>query len=82
MGERQILAGENLVWDLMKFCQGFKASEIQIYTIREGQNKETLLSHWEGKTKSEKIATLAGVIEVELFDDLDIVLPNAVTYQR
>jgi len=82
MGARQILTGDYLIWDLMKFCQGYKASEIQIYTIRNGENKETLLSHWEGKTKSEKIATIAGVIEVELYDDIDIVLPTAEVYEH
>lgn len=81
MGAHQILTGDYLAWDLMKFCTGFKPSEIEIHTIRNGKNGETLLSHWEGKTKSEKLATLAGVLEVELYDDIDIILPNAHVYQ-
>lgn len=81
MGAQQILSGEHLKWDLKKFCTGFKPSEIQIYTIRNGENGETLLSHWEGKTKSEKIDTLSGVIDVNLYDDMDIVLPDSRVYE-
>lgn len=71
----------NLVWDLMKFCKGYKPYEIEIHAIRDGEHKSMLLSHWEGKTKSEKISTLAGVIEVELYDNIDIVLPTSEAYQ-
>lgn len=77
----KLLEGKSLAWDLMKFCKGYAAHEINIYTIRDGHDKETLLSHWEGKTKSEKIETLADVIDIELYDDIDIVLPTGEVYQ-
>ncbi|AEO93745.1 gp487 [Bacillus phage G] len=76
------LEGESLIWDLLKFCKGHKPNEIEIYTIRDGKNSETLLSHWEGKTKSEKVGTVAGILEVELYDEIDIVLPTGEVYQR
>lgn len=79
---QQLMTKEHLTWDLMKFCKGYKTDEIEIYAIRrDGEPKETLLSHWEGKTKSEKIATLSGVIDVELYEDIDIILPSGEVYQ-
>ena len=80
MGVQQLQRVDQLAWDLMKFCQGYKPEEIIIYTIKNGEHKEMLLSHLEGKTKSEKIATLAGVIEVGYYDDIDIVLPTYETF--
>lgn len=74
------LAGETLTWDLMKFCKGFKASEIFIYTVRDGEHLEMTLANWEGESKSEKIKTLSEIIDVGIFDDIDIVLPNSHSY--
>lgn len=75
------LTGETLTWDLMKFCKGFKASEISVCTVQEGEHLELTLEHWEGSSKSEKIRTLSGVIDVGVFDDIDIILPNSHSYE-
>ncbi|MNM09783.1 hypothetical protein D3C76_03350 [compost metagenome] len=75
------LAGETLTWDLMKFCKGFKASEISVCTVIEGEHAELTLENWEGSSKSEKIRTLSGVIDVGVFDDIDIILPNSHSYE-
>jgi hypothetical protein len=76
----QKLTGDELAWDLMKFCKGFKAQEIKVCTIRGGQHLELVLHKWEGDTKSEKIKTLVGVIDHECFDDIDVILPNSHSY--
>lgn len=74
------LTGEALTWDLMKFCKGFKASEISIYTVRDGEHLEMTLDNWEGSNKPEKIKTLSEIIDVGIFEDIDIVLPNSHSY--
>lgn len=74
------LTGDELAWDLMKFCKGFNAKDISICTVKDGQHLELTLDNWEGDTKSEKVRTLAGVMDVEYYDDIDIILPNSFSY--
>lgn len=80
MGIKKVLSGDQLYWDLMKFCRGYRPSEIDIFTIRNGEDKEMKLSNIEGEGKEEKLKTLTGVIDIKYFEEIEIVLPTCLCY--
>lgn len=71
---------EMLAWNLMKFCKGYKLNEIKIYGTREDTLFSSNLIDWEGNTKAEKIKTLVDALKYEVYDGVDIILPNYHTF--
>jgi hypothetical protein len=78
---RETKKDEELCWDIMKFCKGYRASQIFIEAKKQDSSHLTLLDYWEGKNKFEKIRTVANVIDVRYFDRVKIVLPNRDSYE-